>query len=323
MPNAAITTTTYHHQNVPKNYTDTAAGATTVVLASKSGSSTGIVGGTIVPVISTTTSAYHQQPSTSGTIVKPRRKYGLRYLHKNIETINKYEQQQFQQQHSAALITHGNTATPIVHHSSDPLVTAGGAIAATAQTAPGSNITILSIPHYPTVRILDSSIGTNTTTVPGGSPIARKTSTLMNYNRSQPQHPGSAVSGGQPTSITLLPVSSYHDGKTVLTPIQLTTTNYLHHAVPPTSTDEIIIRTGKNLTELMPLATTQTVYHLHQPISSANQTTIFNQQPTSNISQTNSGINTTQQLPPPMPPQPNNDNFMRLLEAIELKEEEV
>lgn len=322
MPNAAITTTTYLHQNVPKNYTDTAAGATTVVLASKSGSSTGIVGGSIVPVISTATSVYHQQPSTSGTIVKPRRKYGLRYLHKNIETINKYEQQQFQQQHSGALITHGNTATPIVHHSSDPLVTAGGAIAATAQTAPGSNITILSIPHYPTVRILDSSIGTNATAVPAGSPIARKTSTLMNYNRSQPQHPGTATSGGQSTSITLLPVGSYHDGKTVLTPIHLTTTNYLHHAVPPTSTEEIIIRTGKNLTELMPLASTQTVYHLHQPISSTNQT-IFNQQPTSNISQTNTAITTQQLPPPPIPPQPNNDNFMRLLEAIELKGEEV
>src|SRR5699024_9697529 len=85
----------------------------------------------------------HQtEPPSSGPnmpMVKPRRKYGLKFLHKNIEAISKYESQQQQ------LITTTTTTTNTglgEHHQ----LVVGSTSAATASTVPGSNITIVNIP---------------------------------------------------------------------------------------------------------------------------------------------------------------------------------
>ncbi|KAI2807204.1 hypothetical protein BLOT_009166 [Blomia tropicalis] len=161
----------------------------------------------------TTTIPVATVPTTTSGAIKPRRKYGMRYLHKNIETINKYEQQ----------------LTPVVG-SQVPIDYSQHAPNLAIQGTHSNNITIVSIPQLSTmnaVHILDNAgSSTNriskplvdlTDNVNYQQPNANQAITLVSYQPSpvvplEPIQPTSLVntppmpiSSGQLTELTSSP----------------------------------------------------------------------------------------------------------------------
>ncbi|OTF70895.1 hypothetical protein BLA29_007432 [Euroglyphus maynei] len=314
-----------------------------------------------IPIISGTMATTSAASNTTST-AKPRRKYGIKYLHKNIETMSKYEQQQHHQ--TATLITTNQLAASAIQNPqtlttiTDPATITGtiGA-AATAQTAPGSNITILRMPQYPSVHILDNGGGTATANaalaatmaaaIPTGTAttttttaIARKTTLL---NRCQPPLPSTQTSlsslqpGQQQQTLTLFtvgPIGIDSEGKQIF---QLTgqpnttTTDHLTAAslIPTFTTNQQheILHDQQSLTELtsaIPLtATTIGSHHPHHQLIYHNQPhhqilSIHPQHMTPTSVTTATVIPTTQSSSTAT----TNDNFMCLLEAIEMTKDE-
>ncbi|KAH9426238.1 hypothetical protein DERP_007178 [Dermatophagoides pteronyssinus] len=319
-----------------------------------------------LPII-TGTMATTSASNTTST-AKPRRKYGIKYLHKNIETMTKYEQQQHQ---TATLIpTNHLTASTAIHHPqnqtlatiTDPATITGtiGA-AATAQTAPGSNITILRMPQYPSVHILDNGGGTATANaalaatmaaaIPTGTPttttttaIARKTTLLNRCHQQQPPLSSTQTSfsslqpGQQQQTLTLFTVGSIgidSEGKPIfqIAPPPNSSDHHLTASLVPTFTTnqqhEIIHdhhqqqSQQQSLTELtsaIPLTATsigghhQLIYHNqpHQILSIHPQTITPSVTSATVIPTTQSSTITAT----------TNDNFMCLLEAIEMTKDE-
>ncbi|UXI19614.1 hypothetical protein NH340_JMT05557 [Sarcoptes scabiei] len=262
--------------------------------------------GPIVTISSTNALSTQSESSSTSNITKPRRKYGIRYLHENIETMNKYEQSQFEKmKNQSATFIHNfhsdNTNTAANMNTIDQMA----AFAATAQTAPGSNITILNFQNFPAVQLLNNGdLSTGGAIYASTIPTAiTKKNAMLNYEQAN-------VGPANITLVSVGPYTHFGDGKTVLTPIQMTN-----------RTPSLLINneTGnENLTELtsaMPLTINcgnnsnnteipSNLYHLQGPVVPQNYEVMIQDQQSYNTAA-----------------QP-NDNFMRLLEAIEMTEVE-
>lgn len=228
-------------------------------------------------------------------VVKPRRKYGIRFVPK-INEMGKFETQASTLTPAATMLTTSAGSDGTIN-----LIAGNGTIAAaTAQTAPGSNITILSIPAQlpaTTMHILD-----------GGMASASAATFERIGGKNEYKHPA------QHSGITLL---SYQP---VLAANTTTSTTALVDSLPGT------VQSVEPLTQVQAVPSPQP--------NSANLTELTSvvvvspQQP-----DMYSGNQHSMQLPEAQPPLPpvataaaalppptTNDNFLRLLEAIEMTE---
>lgn len=238
-----------------------------------------------VPKATTNTVSMSVQSGTP-LVVKPRRKYGIRFLHKNIETISKYETQ------TSTPTTTLISASDVNNEGTINLI-AGGNGTVAAQTQPGSNITILSIPAQmpTTVHILDGGIGGGSTA--NTATFDRITKPLTELN---PHHHQGAITLLSYQPATLFNTNASNNTGTLFESID----GRLQQMEPliQTASSPPPLDSRTTLTELTPIVIAPPPPNYQANISAAMNSSISSEQP-----------------------QPTtNDNFMRLLEAIEMTE---
>lgn len=301
-----------------------ATAASVVALPQATTATTAMTPATVVPmpgtIIATPTSPISASGGAGvGSGGKPRRKYAIRYLHKNIETMNKYESSVAVHQPTATQVvvipqgamgmaaTGGQQELPTVpldysqHHLAHPIIQGPG-------QQQHQNITILSIPSHAmgagggamnAVHILEHS-GANATSSRLSKPLVDLTD---NVNYQHPTH-----GGGQ--AITLV---SYQPSS--IEPIQPTS-----YTTSPSACGSSLPISSGQLTEL----TTMTSSNASVGGSQAILTTTTGGGLVSsqhNIAAGSANVCPTTVVHQQQPQPSSNDNFMRLLEAIALTED--
>ena len=283
-------------------------------------------------VIAGGTSTSTTQTSLSSSQIKPRRKYGIRFLHKNIEAM-KYEHH-----HQAVLIPNSGgvgqiDTLPTVpldysQHSQNisTIQQTGQQFTTTQNITEGQissggeggsqvshqNITILSIPSHAmnTVHILDNSGHTNVSGTRISKPLAEVTDNVIYQHQPDNHHQQQAI-----TLVSYQPSSVAASSIATIEPIQPTSVLTSPVSVSMSSgpltelTSSPAIPTSITSTTAANSSTTTTTMLPHAAGSARTIVVGDNNQPHQTVE--------SQQQPQPA----SNDNFMRLLEAIALTED--